>query len=68
MFPMRVGDGKYFVAPSGREVMGAALGYGCRALRALPLRGFHKLPSWGTKRLVKVTLYFIPLFRVFKLT
>ena len=24
MFPMRVGDGKYFVAPSGREFMGAA--------------------------------------------
>jgi hypothetical protein len=52
----------FLLRPDGREVMGdglsqcgaplraLALGYDCRALRALPLRGLHKLPSWGTER------------------
>ena len=37
-----------------RALRALALGYDCRALRALPLRVFHKLPSWGTERIEKV--------------
>ena len=63
MFPMWEGSGTVFVArETGAGSCGACLpqvvrpyvrlpSIMCgRALRALPLRGFRKLPSWRTER------------------
>ena len=68
LFPMRVGKCSVFVAPYGREVVGVrisqccaplralALGYDCRALRALPLRGLTKAPLSNFKNIIPFLL------------